>query len=546
MHIALYRKYRPATFDDVVGQGPITATLRSEVAAGTPAHAYLFTGSRGTGKTSCAKILAKALNCLHPVDGNPCGECELCRGIDEGSVLDVVEIDAASNNGVDNIRDLRDEANFTPAMGRYRVYIIDEAHMLSTGAFNALLKIMEEPPAHVVFILATTEVHKIPATILSRCQRFDFYRIAPGDMAERLSYIADQEGFTITEEAAALIARLSDGALRDAISLLDLCASHNSRITMEVVTEASGTVGRGHLFALADAIADEQIAQALTVVEELAQRSLDAGRLCEQLIGHFRDLMLARAMSDIQGFVDATPADCQLLQAQAARFSMERILYSLRVLQDTFSRLNRTSAGRSELEVALVTLCSPMLSGEQSALLARIEALEAALRTGRFSAAGAEAPKPAVHTPESPVTPPDVKAPIEAGGEQIVPKSAPNAEVGTTEAAEPEAEKLQNWPEILAALARTNAALYGALQSSTAYRRGNYVLIDCRDDFFLKLMRENAYAKDCLKQAILQVTGNRCNIGPYRRADKQPLAQTDPLNTFLANLDLPEDKVVIE
>ena len=222
MHIALYRKYRPAFFADVVGQEHITHTLQSEVAAGNPAHAYLFTGSRGTGKTTCAKILAKALNCKDPRNGDPCGECEVCRGIDDGSVLDVLEIDAASNNGVDNIRDLRDEANFTPAVGRYRVYIIDEAHMLSPGAFNALLKIMEEPPAHVVFILATTEVHKIPATILSRCQRFDFYRIPREAIASRLEYIAGQEGFTVTREAAELIAGLSDGALRDAISLLDL------------------------------------------------------------------------------------------------------------------------------------------------------------------------------------------------------------------------------------------------------------------------------------------------------------------------------------
>ena len=247
MYQVLYRKYRPKVFADVVGQPQVTVTLRNELQAGRIAHAYLFTGSRGTGKTTCAKILAKAVNCLHPVEGDPCGDCEICRGIDSGAVMDVVEIDAASNNGVENIRNLREEASFTPAAARYRVYIIDEVHMLSIGAFNALLKTLEEPPAHVIFILATTEVHKLPATILSRCQRFDFKRIASEDIADRLSDVAKREGAALEREAALLIARLADGALRDALSLLDQCMGRSREVT-QAVCNRNGGIGQPRAF----------------------------------------------------------------------------------------------------------------------------------------------------------------------------------------------------------------------------------------------------------------------------------------------------------
>ncbi len=247
MYQVLYRKWRPQTFADVVGQPHVTASLTGAVQSGRLSHAYLFTGSRGTGKTSCAKILAKAVNCERPVDGNPCNACDTCRGIDSGSILDVIEIDAASNNGVDNIRDLREEANYTPTHAKYRVYIIDEVHMLSTGAFNALLKTLEEPPEHVKFILATTEVHKLPSTILSRCQRFDFKRIEPQDIADRLKFVAVQENISLTDDGAMLIARVSDGAMRDALSLLDRCAAYGEAITETVVSDAAGLAGRERL-----------------------------------------------------------------------------------------------------------------------------------------------------------------------------------------------------------------------------------------------------------------------------------------------------------
>lgn len=541
MHIALYRKYRPAAFADVVGQEHITHTLQSEVASGNPAHAYLFTGSRGTGKTTCAKILAKALNCRNPQNGDPCGECEVCRGIDDGSVLDVLEIDAASNNGVDNIRDLRDEANFTPAVGKYRVYIIDEAHMLSTGAFNALLKIMEEPPAHVVFILATTEVHKIPATILSRCQRFDFYRIPRDAIASRLEYIAGKEGFTVTREAAELIAGLSDGALRDAISLLDLCSSYSREITRDTVLEASGTVGTGHLYDLADAAADGDTARALAIAGELSRRSMDESRLCEQLIGHYRDLMLTRAVQDPTPLLDTPSLDLQRLRAQSDRYSMERILYSIEVLQEALGRMSRSAERRTELEVTLIKLCDPRLSIRTDALLSRIEKLESALRAGTTLPQTPAAARPAVQEePELPEIPdfPDVM-PVP---EQPAPKEKPAARA---EAPAPEEQKVLNWREVLDHLEKKNPALAGALVGSSAYRRGGYVLIDCRDDFFLKLMRENDYARECIKQAFLEVNGTRCSIGPYRRP-VQEKKEEDPLATFIETLDLPQERVQID
>lgn len=541
MHIALYRKYRPAAFADVVGQEHITHTLQSEVASGNPAHAYLFTGSRGTGKTTCAKILAKALNCRNPQNGDPCGECEVCRGIDDGSVLDVLEIDAASNNGVDNIRDLRDEANFTPAVGKYRVYIIDEAHMLSTGAFNALLKIMEEPPAHVVFILATTEVHKIPATILSRCQRFDFYRIPRDVIASRLEYIAGKEGFTVTREAAELIAGLSDGALRDAISLLDLCSSYSREITRDTVLEASGTVGTGHLYDLADAAADGDTARALAIAGELSRRSMDESRLCEQLIGHYRDLMLTRAVQDPTPLLDTPSLDLQRLRAQSDRYSMERILYSIEVLQEALGRMSRSAERRTELEVTLIKLCDPRLSTRTDALLSRIEKLESALRAGVTLPQTPTAARTAVQEePELPEIPdfPDVM-PVP---EQPAPKEKPAVKA---EAPAPEEQKVLNWREVLDHLEKKNPALAGALVGSSAYRRGGYVLIDCRDDFFLKLMRENDYARECIKQAFLEVNGTRCSIGPYRRP-VQEKKEEDPLATFIETLDLPQERVQID
>ena len=280
MSEALYRKYRPQTFEDVVGQRAIVTALKNQITAGRVGHAYLFTGVRGTGKTTCAKIFAKAVNCLHPVNGDPCGECEICKGIDNGSLLDVVEMDAASNNGVDDIRDLRDETAYTPSACQYKVYIIDEVHMLSTAAFNALLKTLEEPPAHVIFILATTEIQKVPATILSRCQRYDFTRIGPEDIARRVEYIAGEEKLELTSDGAELIARLADGALRDALSILDTCAGVTAKIDADVVRRMAGVTDRSYLFHISDALEAQDAAAALAQLAQL-RHSCEAFRTGE-------------------------------------------------------------------------------------------------------------------------------------------------------------------------------------------------------------------------------------------------------------------------
>ena len=269
MYRALYRKWRPQRFEDVVGQRAIVTALKNQITAGRVGHAYLFTGVRGTGKTTCAKIFAKAVNCLHPEGGDPCGECEICKGIDNGSLLDVVEMDAASNNGVDDIRDLRDETAYTPSACQYKVYIIDEVHMLSTAAFNALLKTLEEPPAHVIFILATTEIQKVPATILSRCQRYDFTRIGPEDIARRVEYIAGEEKLELTSDGAELIARLADGALRDALSILDTCAGVTAKIDADVVRRMAGVTDRSYLFHISDALEAQDAAAALAQLAQL-------------------------------------------------------------------------------------------------------------------------------------------------------------------------------------------------------------------------------------------------------------------------------------
>lgn len=412
MYQVLYRKWRPQVFADVAGQPQVTTTLRNELMAGRIAHAYLFTGSRGTGKTTCAKILAKAVNCLHPVDGDPCGQCEICRGIDSGAVMDVVEIDAASNNGVENIRELREEVAFTPTTAKYRVYIIDEVHMLTPGAFNALLKTLEEPPAHVLFILATTEVHRLPATILSRCQRFDFHRIAPEDIAARLQYVAEHENATLEEQAGLLIARLSDGALRDALSLLDQCLGHSREVTVQVVNETAGLAGRDHLFAITEAIMNRDSASALDVVDKLYRDSKDMARLCEELIGHFRGMMLIKTMKDATALLAMAPEEQERLSKQALAAPLPLILHGLTVLQASLDRMGRGGNRRVEMEMTLIRLCAPELEDSTAALVRRIEALERQLRSGVPAPQPQEVPRePAAPAPVLEETPPAPEKP---------------------------------------------------------------------------------------------------------------------------------------
>ena len=359
MYRALYRKWRPQRFEDVVGQRAIVTALKNQITANRVGHAYLFTGVRGTGKTTCAKIFAKAVNCLHPVNGDPCGECEICKGIDNGSILDVVEMDAASNNGVDDIRDLRDETAYTPSACKYKVYIIDEVHMLSTAAFNALLKTLEEPPAHVIFILATTEIQKVPATILSRCQRYDFTRIGPEDIARRVEYIAGEEKLELSPDGAELIARLADGALRDALSILDTCAGVTAKIDADVVRRMAGVTDRSYLFRISDALEAQDGTTALAQLAQLRQQSVDVKRLTEELIAHYRALMLAALPGGQSLLSGVSPEEEALYLEKGPQLGQREAIRAIRALGSALEHMTRGSDQRIELELALFGLSEP-------------------------------------------------------------------------------------------------------------------------------------------------------------------------------------------
>ena len=430
MYRALYRKWRPQRFEDVVGQRGIVTALRNQIATGRVGHAYLFTGVRGTGKTTCAKIFAKAVNCLHPQNGDPCGECEICKGIDNGSILDVVEMDAASNNGVDDIRDLRDETAYTPSACQYKVYIIDEVHMLSTAAFNALLKTLEEPPAHVIFILATTEIQKVPATILSRCQRYDFTRIGPEDIAQRVEYIAGEEHLELTSDGAELIARLADGALRDALSILDTCAGVTAKIDADVVRRMAGVTDRSYLFRISDALEAQDGAAALAQLAQLRQQSVDVKRLTEELIAHYRALMLAALPGGQALLSGVSPEEEAQYLEKGPQLGQLEAIRAIRTLGTALEHMTRGSDQRIELELALFSLSEP----PQQRQTVPVQA-----------APVARAAQPAAVQPfaSAPAVQPFVSAPVQqAPVQQPVVEPAPLPEMP-----QPAAEPVQSAPE---------------------------------------------------------------------------------------------------
>ncbi len=381
MHQALYRTYRPASFDDVVGQRAITQTLRRQVAEDRLSHAYLFTGTRGTGKTTCARILAKAINCQHPIDGNPCNACPSCLGIDNGSVTDVLEIDAASNSGVDNIRSLRDDAIYAPAEVRRRVYIIDEVHMLSAAAFNALLKIIEEPPEHLMFILATTELNKVPATILSRCQRFSFRRLQVEDIEGRLKYVALQEHIPLTDGAARLLAQLADGGMRDALSLLDQCSASGGTLDIDQVYATLGLAGAQKSTAILHAVAEHDTAAALQLLSDLYSAGKDLAALLSELTDLTRDLLVRRSIPGGTSLLSGRFAEAET-SALAERFTAPELLYLTNLLQQTSSGFAKSANRRIDAELCLLRMCDPALSLDTAALDARISRLEQQIQSG--------------------------------------------------------------------------------------------------------------------------------------------------------------------
>ena len=385
---ALYRKYRPQTFDDVSGQMAVTQTLKTQLMSGRMSHAYLFTGSRGTGKTSCAKILAKAVNCLHPDNGNPCNACEACRAIDSGSCMDVLEIDAASNNGVDNVRDLRDDAIYTPSQVKMRVYIIDEVHMLSISAFNALLKIIEEPPEHLLFILATTELHKVPATILSRCQRFSFRRISQEDIAARLQFVAYQENIDLDDSAARVLARLADGGMRDGLSLLDQCASATTgELTAERVYACLGIAGEQKCGQLMGYIANQDSKNALSLFNRLYTEGKDLSAMLDEMACLTRDLLVMKTAGGAGiTMLSGVASDQEVLELTKALTTGELVRMMNR-LQQTLAGFTRSSSRRMDAELCILELCQPELHLDTEALNARLTRLEEQVKTGTFTIA---------------------------------------------------------------------------------------------------------------------------------------------------------------
>ena len=514
MHQALYRKWRPKSFDDVCGQEHITAVLRYAIKNGAPSHAYLFCGSRGTGKTTCAKILAKAVNCLSPENGNPCGKCAACVAIDNGSATDVLEMDAASNNGVDNIRDIRDEVVYTPSSLRYRVYIVDEVHMLSTPAFNALLKTLEEPPAHVIFVLATTELHKLPTTIVSRCQRFDFRRIATAVLAARITYIAKEEGITLTPDAAERIARMAQGGMRDAISLLELCAGGGRTVDLQTVNEMMGSVGREGTLALVRAVLDADYDAIFAAVDEAVAASRDLEIFWQDLIALYRDLLVVKTTTEAARYLDLTDTEAAVLYDLAARFKKGTLLAHCRLLEDALFAMQKANAvKRMVAELTLVRLCDPRLDTSVEGLLARVERLEDAAVTGGFSQA---APPASKQEPREapPARAPEAK-PVVPEASTVNPKpTAPAAAPQGAAAARPTAGKptptgggrvltrMRGFANCVARMARDNAMAASFLGDARAFldEAGHVVVV--LPNAFAEMMLGQGNGRDALRHAL--------------------------------------------
>ncbi|WP_302515143.1 DNA polymerase III subunit gamma/tau [Ruminococcus bromii] len=567
MYQVLYRKWRPKTFSDVSGQEHITTTLLNELSTNRLNHAYLFTGSRGTGKTTCAKILAKAVNCLHPVNGNPCGECEICKGIDSGGILDVTEMDAASNRKIDDIRQIIDEVQFKPSKCKYRVYIIDEVHMLTTEAFNALLKTLEEPPEHAIFILATTEVHKLPQTILSRCQRFDFHRIPPRAIADRLLYVASQEGVTLSDGAALLAASVADGALRDALSLLDRCIAISSDIDEDVVRSAAGLARKTYLFELANCVINKNTAKALEIVNRLYGESKDMARLCDELLSHFRTLMLIKSVKNPRDIIIMADDEFEQAQVQSDYLSLADIVYYMDVLSRAYQNMGRGTGDRTELEMAVVKLSSAELDGTVEALTARVTALEKAVKKGirvncvpeQVQAVSqpvqSEPPKPEVQKSEpekvqevKPVVETEKNEPVaptpkiqgQPAQEQPVltasaPKKAVQRQSVDLDAIYNNAQPFPDWAEVVNNMKPVSRTIAAAFANSSAYTSGKYMLIDTDNEMAFELLKNNERRQE-IRQLIFETTGQHYNLGPYKRPSAKQEDKTDPVDRLVESL----------
>ena len=561
----LYRKYRPKVFDDVVGQPQVTVTLKNELKSGRVNHAYLFTGTRGTGKTTCAKILSKAVNCLSPVDGDPCCQCEICKGIENGEIFDVIEMDAASNRRLDDIRDVIEKVSYTPERGKYRVFIIDEVHMLTNEAFNALLKTLEEPPAHVIFILATTEVHKLPATIMSRCQRFDFHRIKPQAVANRLKYVADLENATVTDEAALLIAVIADGAMRDALSLFDRCIGISQDVDADIVRRAAGLAGKESLLDIVSSCVNKNTERALSTLNKLHSESKDMQKLCDEIINHFRSLMMIKSVRNPREMVVLSDSEYEIAFDQAQILTLADIVYSMDILSRAAERMGKGNDNRTELEIALVKLSSPELDASTDALITRISALEKTIKLLSsnpqpvYAEPKAEKPAEIKEKIKEPQKVQDKAEPASAPVviEKPVPKATPEpVEIKREEPKvetppqppqrtlrrEPvdmgaiiaDAKPLKSWPEVVDNLKQYSRVIASSFEGTTAYASGDYLLIDAKTDIPFKLLQKSDQREN-LRNAVQEITGKRYILGPYKKAEKKE-EKKDPLDELIAEL----------
>lgn len=551
----LYRKYRPKIFDDVVGQPQVTVTLKNELKSGRVNHAYLFTGTRGTGKTTCAKILSKAVNCLSPNEGDPCCQCEICKGIENGEIFDVIEMDAASNRRLDDIRDVIEKVSYTPERGSYRVFIIDEVHMLTNEAFNALLKTLEEPPAHVIFILATTEVHKLPATIMSRCQRFDFHRIKPQDVANRIKYVAELENTTVTDEAALLIAVISDGAMRDALSLFDRCIGISSDVDADTVRRAAGLAGKESLLDIVSSCVNKNTERALSTLNKLHRESKDMQKLCDEIINHFRSLMMIKTVRNPRDLVVLSDSEFEIAYDQAQILTLADIVYAMDVLARAYERMGKGADNRTELEIALVKLSAPELDSSTEALLSRIAALEKSVKLIGSNPAPVytEAPaevkeevkeekhveipakeeKPAPLSTPKPVEPVKSEVKAEPAKQTEAPKALKREPVDM-EAIMAQAKPLRSWPEVVDNLKQYSRVIASSFEGTTAYASGDYLLIDAKTDIPFKLLQKSDQREN-LRNAVQEITGKRYILGPYKRAEEKQ-EEKDPLEELIAEL----------
>lgn len=566
MYKALYRKYRPLVFSDVVGQEHITTTLKRQVERGSVSHAYLFTGSRGTGKTTCAKILARAVNCLEPVDGNPCGKCKNCIGILNDSVPDVVEIDAASNNGVDHIRDLRDRIVFAPAQAKYRVYIIDEVHMLSAAASNALLKTLEEPPEHAVFILATTEVQSLLPTILSRCQRFDFKRIEPEVIANRLKFVANSEQFALSDGAAELIAELADGGMRDALSILDLCTAAGNDITEELVNSVCGRASEEYLFTLCGELLQNDTAAALETVARLHADSVDMGRLCRELCDFWRKIMLICAGVEPKAAVGSTENTAKKYAEFAKNLGAATALRFLKVFEKAYSEMD-SGLRRSVLEMAIIKLCTKSADSSPEALAARIEIIERKLQglsalpsTTPFADGTVQAKAPALQADAANAKGdkiPSEKQPVttveessfsnvadadeaelkaeESAAESETPQAAAQAETPYVNSQCAAETPFTNWGDVISACYKTAPVMFGMLNGSTATVSGNRVIIHSPSSQLRHMLaKTDGINYKGLVAAISSVSGKE--LVPVMEKEQTEI-KNDPMMGFLDRLN---------